>query len=147
VLVGHLHPPEQAGRESFVFVGGSDEKDDLLSGAGDGFAGGIPFHQVFGRVKLVDLSLEGGEGELEKPGGVGMAEDFHRDAAGGRIGAEGVGAGDGFLFICPSVAVRIGAGGVVGVGGGEEVVVVVELFPEVAHAVAVDVDNRVEGNG
>ena len=61
-----------------------------------------------------------------------------------RIWFGGIGAGDGFLGVGPAVLVGIG---LEIVGGGEELVVVILLFPEVAQAVGVGIDDGVGGGG
>ena len=63
--------------------------------------------------------------------------DLGAEEAGGRISIEGIGAGDGFLFVGPAVTVRIGCG----IEGGEKCAGVVSLLPNVARAVFVFVND------
>ncbi len=66
--------------------------------------------------------------------------DGDADAAVRGVGIEGVGSGDGLLKVRPPVAIGIGTGGVRGIGRGKELVVVMEFFPDVGHAVSIGID-------
>ena len=68
----------------------------------------------------------------------GNAQDLRADDAVGRIGFEGVGACGGLALVGPAVAIRI----CLRIEGWREELVVVEfLFPEVAQAVGVGVED------